>query len=38
MAEMHEYDFASGFGHGKQKDFVQEYWKDFQAKSVITQQ
>ena len=38
MAEMNEYDFASGFGHGKQKDFVQDFWKDFQAKSVAAAQ
>lgn len=31
-AEMKEYDFNSGFGHGKQKDFVQDYWEQFKAK------
>jgi protein tyrosine/serine phosphatase len=38
MAEMNEYDFASGFGHGKQKDFVKDYWKEFQTKQVAVQQ
>ena len=38
MAEMNEYDFASGFGHGKQKDFVKDYWKEFQSKQVAVQQ
>lgn len=33
-AEMKEYDFNSGFGHGKQKDFVQDYWEQFQAKQA----
>jgi protein tyrosine/serine phosphatase len=32
MAEMYEYDFGSGFGHGKQKEFVKDYWQQFQAK------
>jgi len=31
MAEMNQYEFSSGFGHGKQKDFVQDYWQHFQA-------
>lgn len=34
MAEMNQYDFDSGFGHGKQKDFVQDYWQQFQAKQA----
>lgn len=33
-AEMNQYDFNSGFGHGKQKDFVQDYWEQFQAKQA----
>jgi protein tyrosine/serine phosphatase len=33
MAEMNEYDFGSGWGHGKQKDFVKDYWQQFQAKN-----
>lgn len=32
IAEMNRYEFGSGFGHGKQKDFVQHYWQEFQAK------
>jgi protein tyrosine/serine phosphatase len=32
LAEMEQYDFSSGFGHGKQKDFVKDYWNQFQAK------
>ena len=38
LSEMDRYEFNSGYGHGKQRDFVQAYWKDFQAqhtKSVI---
>jgi protein tyrosine/serine phosphatase len=34
MAEMNQYDFGSGFGHGKQKDFVKDYWQQFQAKQA----
>jgi len=30
-AEMVKYEFNSGFGHGKQKDFVKDYWEQFQA-------
>ena len=32
MAEMNQYEFGSGMGHGKQKDFVKDYWQQFQAK------
>jgi protein tyrosine/serine phosphatase len=32
LAEMDRYEFNSGYGHGKQKDFVQDYWRQFQAK------
>ena len=32
FAEMSRYEFNSGFGHGKQKAFVQDYWEQFQAK------
>ena len=31
-AEMLQYDFYTSNGHGKQKDFVQDYWQQFQAK------
>jgi tyrosine-protein phosphatase SIW14 len=34
MTEMDRYDFGSGFGHGKQKDFVKNYWQQFQSKQV----
>jgi protein tyrosine/serine phosphatase len=38
LAEMNQYDFGSGWGHGKQKDFVKDYWKQFQANaSVVTE-
>lgn len=33
-AEMKQYEFNSGFGHGKQKDFVQDYWEQFQTKQA----
>src|SRR5829696_4777147 len=26
LAEMDQYDFNSGFGHGKQKEFIKDYW------------
>jgi protein tyrosine/serine phosphatase len=32
LAEMERFEFNSGFGHGKQKDFVKDYWQQFQAK------
>ena len=34
LAEMDQYEFGSGFGHGKQKDFVKEYWKQLQSNKV----
>jgi protein tyrosine/serine phosphatase len=37
LAEMEQYDFNSGFGHGKQKDFVKDYWKQFQTSAAATQ-
>lgn len=33
-AEMLKFDFNSGFGHGKQKAFVKDYWQQFQAKQT----
>jgi protein tyrosine/serine phosphatase len=36
FAEMNQYEFGSGFGHGKQKDFVKDYWQQFQAKQAGT--
>jgi protein tyrosine/serine phosphatase len=32
LTEMDQYEFESGYGHGKQKDFVKDYWQQFQAK------
>jgi protein tyrosine/serine phosphatase len=32
-AEMKQYDFYTSNGHGKQLDFVQDYWQQFQAKA-----
>lgn len=37
MAEMEQYDFSSGFGHGKQKDFVKDYWQQFQTQKVTAE-
>ena len=34
FAEMNQYEFGSGMGHGKQKSFVQDYWQQFQAKQA----
>jgi protein tyrosine/serine phosphatase len=34
LAEMDQYEFGSGYGHGRQRDFVQDYWQQFQAKQV----
>ena len=31
LAEMEQYEFDSGYGHGKQKDFVKEYWQQSQS-------
>src|SRR5829696_3821970 len=36
LAEMDRYEFNSGYGHGKQKHFVQDYWRQFQAKQGNT--
>ena len=35
-AEMKDYDFYTRFGHGKMKDFVQDYWQQIQAKQATT--
>jgi protein tyrosine/serine phosphatase len=32
LAEMDQYEFGSGYGHGKQRDFVQQYWNQIQSK------
>jgi hypothetical protein len=34
LTEMDQYEFESGYGHGKQKDFVQDYWQQFQKQQV----
>ena len=34
LAEMDQYEFGSGFGHGKQMDFVKDYWRQFQGNTV----
>jgi protein tyrosine/serine phosphatase len=31
LAEMDRYEFNSGYGHSKQKDFVKEYYQQFQT-------
>jgi protein tyrosine/serine phosphatase len=36
LAEMEQYEFNSGVGHGKQKDFVKDYWKQFQNTVAAT--
>lgn len=36
LDEMNRFDFGAGWGHGKQKDFVKDYWKQFQSKQVNT--
>jgi len=36
LAEMDQYEFGSGYGHSKQRDFVKEYWDQFQAKQTAT--
>ena len=35
-AEMLKFDFYTSNGHGKQKDFVQDYWQQFQARQANT--
>jgi protein tyrosine/serine phosphatase len=32
LAEMDKFEFQSGWGHGKQKEFVHDYWQQLQAK------
>jgi protein tyrosine/serine phosphatase len=34
LAEMDQFEFGSGYGHGKQRDFVRDYWQQFQAKQA----
>jgi protein tyrosine/serine phosphatase len=35
LAEMDQYEFGSGYGHGKQRDFVTDYWKQLQSKAQV---
>lgn len=35
-AEMLKYDFYTSNGHGKQKDFIVDYWQQFQARNNAT--
>jgi protein tyrosine/serine phosphatase len=37
LDEMNKYDFGSGFGHGKQKSFVKDYWQQFQTQKVTAE-
>jgi protein tyrosine/serine phosphatase len=34
LAEMNQYEFGSGFGHSKQKDFVKDYWQQLQTQNT----
>jgi protein tyrosine/serine phosphatase len=34
LSEMEKYEFSSGYGHGKQRDFVKDYWNRFQTQNV----
>jgi protein tyrosine/serine phosphatase len=34
LAEMDQYEFGSGVGHGKQKDFVKDYWQQFSTRQT----
>jgi len=35
-AEMKQFDFYTSNGHGKQLDFVKDYWQQFQARQLHT--
>lgn len=35
LAEMDQYEFGSGYGHGKQRDFVREYYQQLQGKTQV---
>lgn len=37
LAEMNNFEFGSGFGHGKQKDFVKDYWQQFQTQKTTAE-
>jgi protein tyrosine/serine phosphatase len=34
LSEMDKYEFNSGFGHSKQKEFVKNYWTQFQSQAT----
>lgn len=34
LSEMDQFEFGSGFGHGKQKDFVKDYWQQVHGQNV----
>ena len=34
LGEMNQYEFGSGVGHGKQRDFVKDYWQQLQSNSA----
>ena len=31
---MDQYEFGSGYGHDKQRNFVKDYWDQFQSKQT----
>ena len=35
LAEMDQYEFGSGYGHGKQRDFVRDYFQQLQSKTQV---
>ena len=35
LAEMDQYEFGSGYGHGKQRDFVKTYWQQLQSNAQV---
>lgn len=35
LAEMDQYEFGSGYGHGKQRDFVKDYFQQLQSKAQV---
>lgn len=37
MAEMNDFEFGAGMGHGKQKDFVKDYWQQFQTQKTTAE-
>lgn len=34
LAEMDQFEFGSGYGHEKQRDFVKDYWRHLQGNTV----